>query len=773
MAGGQDAMMQQMFMAFLPQLMSMMTGRNYQPMGRNQFNMRNKLQDLTDMSRSQSDAIYQDIGNMHESFTGRKMTDAERKATMGSLQGILPMLTMFGGSMLDHVDKLTPGGSMWAANQRIQEMKSLTTDPFSGQQGLSFGMTSALQGSVNDLYKDGPLAQKGIRRGEMANIMSIMQRQGTLGRSASTLSEKERAAAVGMSEEDWGGLSEGGKKFALNKSEAQRMARKTAEAGEAVRAIQSVFDDEGKDASIPELMETLEKLGLSLGKLDPKRAARLAHELTAAGKSAGMTVEQTAEVFAQTAALGKQMGLSDEQTRGMFTMTTAARSAMSDMGMFSKQGQGMHSIDEATQAVQQRMVSGAKSDMAFRIASVRRAASMGLLKKDSALGRILDKIDKGIELTAQEGLTLRGSQGEFSAAMTQSGVDTATQSTIADQSGETATYTTSRDTSAVTSEQKRQVIDAMAKTQLAGTTGSEGNREAFNKAVINAYLEEFRNSGSAEEAMDRAAKRVPGIAAANKIKYKAGTEKSLVSMLIGSAGTIARKFGFDAKIENSSQFGQAFGSTAETVQRQRDVEKQAQATQELLEGMPEALKKSKDIAGILSYALNKDPNASVVDVLGKAMGYEDPTKTAAGVAEYRKSLEQKKKTLEETIKDRKERIESGHAGPGAARLVAEGMEELSGIDAQLKQLDRFDSDFRKRNATVDPAEQKKIDDSQKKQEEKAKEDRQRPIEVRITQLKLTGGVIDVSKTGKVEATLNVAPDSVDVIAESEKKEQVA
>ncbi len=492
-----------------------------------------------------------------------------------------------------------------------------------------------------------------------------------------------------------------------------------------------------------------------------------------------MTVAQTAEVFAQTAALGKQMGLSDEQTRGMFTMTTAARSAMSDMGMFSKQGQGMHSIDEATQAVQQRMVSGAKSDMAFRIASVRRAASMGLLKKDSALGRILDKIDNGRELTAQEGLLLRGSPGDFSAAMTQSGVDTATQSVITEQSGMTANYATSRDTAAITSEQTRQVIDAMAKTQLAGVTGSEGNREAFNKAVINAYNEEFRNSGSDEEAMERTAKRVPGIAAAHKVKYKAGTEKALVSMLIGSAGNIAQIFGFDPNIKNPAQFGQAFGATAEIVQRQRDVEKQAQATQELLEGMPEALKKSKDIASIISYALNKDPNASVVDVLGKTRGYADPTETAAGVAEYRKTIEEDLKKNEEALRYYDWRRRGKIDGESSTLTDEEKEDELyykekrDEASNKLKQLDRFDSDFRKRNATVSPEEQKKIDESQRKKEETDKEARQRPIEVRITKLQLTGGVIDVTKTGKVEATLTVAPDSVDVIAESDKKEQVA
>lgn len=766
MAGNMDAMMQNMMLAFLPQLMMQLTGKPFQPMARNPLAMFDKMRRQQDLSQSQNDGLAQDVEALYRAANGGKaMTPAEIQAAVGSLKGIMPIANMFGGDMFARgMDMITPGGSGFAAAKAIDSMHGGMMDPFTGRQGLNASMRNALLRSNEALIGGNPMAQGGLRRGELGQIAAGLQTRGLTGRSLGTMSEDQKRLATGSTEEQWKGMDDTAKENALTEAEAKRISGKVKNAGEAIRSMQTLFEEDGHTgASIPELMEALENLGASLGKMDARQSAVVAREIVEAGRKIGLDAKQTSEIYAQTAALGKQLGLTDTQTRSLFTGTAATSYAMKQMGMFDNKGPGALNADEAVQAVQQRQVSGAKSEFAFRLAAIHRAVANEEMGADSELGKIAAKAKRGEKLNDREEQLLRSTPAEFEAAFVRGGAAQGSLDLYRQQMNPTMNYASEGDAGATAQAQVNETAEKAGRMRVGGLEGDQAAVAAFQTSVVQAFRREFATSGNAKEAQRKVAAMIPDLAKKAGIKVPKGSHFSLVDKIVEQAGGVGEAFGMDTGVKNATQDAQVSGAVDKGVAEQRENAKQAAATQRILEANKENVRNG-NVAAVIADALKpENADKSVLGYVMNAFGYEetgDTTGLRGQIGKQKVELSKKQIAL----------LKKKNAGG----LNAEEEKELEEVTGQVEQLNKFEKDNKERLTT--PVENKAIDKNEKEKTAKEKEEAQktasRPIEIKVAQFKLTGGRIEITKDSKVEATLETSADSVPVRMESDRKTDI-
>lgn len=137
--------------------------------------------------------------NQSELAQGRAIGDlAARNATTG-ISALGPMGETF-------YDQLTGGRSSLLLGQKLQSTFNNAINPLSGTRGYdasyTASVTGALAGRSFETASD-RFALRGIRSGDMGNILGYMQNQGQLGLSAGLMSSQERRlAAIGTTFDD-------------------------------------------------------------------------------------------------------------------------------------------------------------------------------------------------------------------------------------------------------------------------------------------------------------------------------------------------------------------------------------------------------------------------------------------------------------------------------------------------------------------------------------------------------------------------------------------
>lgn len=369
-----------------------------------------------------------------------------------------PMAIQMGGEQL--YDKVTGGRSSLLLGQKLQSTFNNAINPLSGTRGYdasyTASVTGALAGRSFETASD-RFALRGIRSGDMGNILGYMQNQGQLGLSAGLMSGQERRlAAVGTTFDDSamrriveqtsvvkdliaagktpstellaktrsavgqtisnlrnGDVSTadlsrmtGGTQI-LSEIDAARMRDKLQSVAKSVRTMKEIFGDEGQpNAPMQQVLQAIKGLTQGAARvLSPEKVNGMLREMQIVAKQSGTTVSEMTQGM-QTAMQGlKERGGDASMAQPIVVGAYAKVAAMTDRQGFENLGFGEDDASATVARQVAKRIAANTSGYAKQTATVALLTEQGQIKPkaNSKLGAYQAALKKGVTGFSHDG----------------------------------------------------------------------------------------------------------------------------------------------------------------------------------------------------------------------------------------------------------------------------------------------------------------------------------------------------------------------------------